>query len=128
MTIIDPNLTRRYIHESENENEYIHLPCLNSFVGIVSTIFFTRSCSDFTPKRSWRTLEGHEVKSDLKFRDLRLDIAFATGQTLIFNFLQACRISEHSSFPLVKIRNLLQKIEMALSRPILALETSSKGC
>ena len=98
----------------------------NSFVGIVSTIFFTRSCSDFTPKRSWRTLEGHEVKSDLKFRDLRLDIAFATGQTLIFNFLQACRISEHSSFPLVKIRNLLQKIEMALSRPILALGMSSK--
>eukprot|EP00956_Cyclotella_meneghiniana_P032691 scaffold90856_cov36-Cyclotella_meneghiniana.AAC.1 len=44
----------------------------NSFV--VSTIFFTRSCSDFMPKRSWRTLEGHEVKSDLKFRDLRLDM------------------------------------------------------
>ena len=63
----------------------------------------------------------------LKFGVLRLSTAFATGQTLIFSFLQPCRISEHSSFPLVKIRNLAKKIEMALSRPILALETSSKS-
>eukprot|EP00956_Cyclotella_meneghiniana_P019358 scaffold33127_cov38-Cyclotella_meneghiniana.AAC.1 len=46
------------------------LPKLTIVFFFIAAIFM--ETTDFTPKRSWRTLEGHEVNSDLKFRDLRL--------------------------------------------------------
>ena len=68
-------------------------------------------------------MEEVKGRSDLKFHDLRPSIASATGQTVLFEIFGLSYFTEHTSFALVKIRNKLQKIEMAISWPILILET-----